>query len=128
MLVHVSDIMHSGAELPFVPQGATLSDALLEMTKKGLGMTAVVDRHRKLVGVFTDGDLRRTLEKPVDIKHINILDVMGKQPKTIRPHRLAAEAAQLMEQYKILNMLVTDDDGQLIGAFTMHDLLRAGVV
>lgn len=128
LLVHVSDIMHSGTELPVVPQGATLADALLEMTKKGLGMTAVVDRNHKLVGVFTDGDLRRTLEKPVDIKQISILDVMGKQPKTIRANRLAAEAAQLMEQYKILNMLVTDDDGQLTGALTMHDLLRAGVV
>ncbi|MGB8857228.1 MAG: KpsF/GutQ family sugar-phosphate isomerase, partial [Burkholderiales bacterium] len=128
LLVHVSDIMHSGAELPVVPQGATLSDALLEMTKKGLGMTAVVDRNRKLVGIFTDGDLRRTLEKPVDIKQISILDVMGKHPKTIRAGRLAAEAAQLMQQYKILSMLVTDEEGRLEGAFTMHDLLRAGVV
>ncbi|MGB9151328.1 MAG: KpsF/GutQ family sugar-phosphate isomerase [Burkholderiales bacterium] len=128
LLVHVSDIMHSGAELPVVPQGATLSDALLEMTQKGLGMTAVVDRNRKLVGIFTDGDLRRTLEKPVDIKQISILDVMGKRPKTIRAGRLAAEAAQLMQQYKILSMLVTDEEGRLEGAFTMHDLLRAGVV
>ncbi len=128
LLVHVSDIMHRGAELPFVPQGATLADALLEMSKKGLGMTAVVDRHHKLLGIFTDGDLRRTLEKPVDIKHINILDVMGKHPKTIRAHRLAAEAAQLMQQHKVLSMLVTDDEGRLEGAFTMHDLLRAGVI
>jgi arabinose-5-phosphate isomerase len=120
--------MHKHAALPFVPQGATLSDALLEITKKGLGMTAVVDRNHKLIGIFTDGDLRRTLEKPVDIKHINILDVMGKNPKTIRANRLAAEAAQLMQQYKILSLLVTDDDGRLEGALTMHDLLRAGVV
>jgi arabinose-5-phosphate isomerase len=128
LLVHVADVMHTGAELPSVPQGATLSDALLEMTRKGLGLTAVVDRNGKLAGIFTDGDLRRTLEKPVDIKQINILDVMGKNPKTIRANRLAAEAAQLMQQHKILAMLVTDDEGKLTGAFTMHDLLRAGVV
>jgi arabinose-5-phosphate isomerase len=128
LLVHVADVMHTGAELPCVPQGATLSDALLEMTRKGLGLTAVVDRNGKLAGIFTDGDLRRTLEKPVDIKQINILDVMGKNPKTIRANRLAAEAAQLMQQHKILAMLVTDDEGKLVGAFTMHDLLRAGVV
>jgi arabinose-5-phosphate isomerase len=128
LLVHVSDIMHQGESLPLVPVTAKLSDALLEMTRKGLGMTAIVDPDRRLLGVFTDGDLRRTLETPVEIHTTPITQVMKSAPRTIGPDALAAEAVQLMEQFKINGLLVTDPQGVLVGALNMHDLLRAGVV
>jgi arabinose-5-phosphate isomerase len=128
LLIHVSDLMHQGEALPRVPATARLSDALLEMTRKGLGMTAVVDNQEKLLGIFTDGDLRRTLDKPLDIHATPISEVMKPAPRTIGPNALAAEAVQLMEQYKINGLLVTDAQGKLVGALNMHDLLRAGVV
>lgn len=128
LLVHVSDIMHQGDSLPLVLVTANLSDALLEMTRKGLGMTAVVDTNGRLLGVFTDGDLRRTLETPVEIHTTPISQVMRASPRTIGPNALAAEAVQLMEQFKINGLLVTDLQGVLVGALNMHDLLRAGVV
>jgi arabinose-5-phosphate isomerase len=128
LLIHVSDLMHQGEALPRVPATARLSDALLEMTRKGLGMTAVVDNQEKLLGIFTDGDLRRTLDKPLDIHATPISEVMKPAPRTIGQNALAAEAVQLMEQYKINGLLVTDAQGKLVGALNMHDLLRAGVV
>ena len=128
LLVHVKDIMHSGDALPKVLHTALLSDALLEMSRKGMGMTAVVDEHGKLSGLFTDGDLRRTLDKNLDIHTTLITQVMTRSPRTIDADKLAAEAVQIMEQHKINGLLVTDSNRQLVGALNMHDLLRAGVV
>lgn len=128
LLVHVQDVMHQGEQLPKVTADASLSTALLEMTKKGLGMTAIVDDSNRILGVFTDGDLRRHLDTPLDIRTTPIRDVMSPNPLTIGPERLAAEAVQFMEQRKINGLLVADAAGHLVGAFNMHDLLRAGVV
>lgn len=128
LLVHVADIMHRGEQLPKVTADASLSTALLEMTKKGLGMTAIVDETNRILGVFTDGDLRRHLDTPLDIRATPIREVMSPNPLTIAPERLAAEAVQFMEQRKINGLLVADASGHLVGAFNMHDLLRAGVV
>jgi len=128
LLVHVADVMRSGEGIPKVPQGVTLADALLEMTRKGLGMTAIVDTDGRAVGIFTDGDLRRTLDRPVDIHAIPIDEVMTPSPRTIHPQRLAAEAVQVMDERKINGLLVADDSDRLVGALNMHDLLRAGVV
>ena len=128
LLVHVKDIMHKGDALPKVPQDATLSDALLEMTRKGLGMTAIVDAEDRVLGIFTDGDLRRTLDKTADIHGTPISSVMKANPRTIAPELLAAEAVQQMEQFKINGLLVADAERRLVGALNMHDLLKAGVV
>ena len=128
LLIHVRDIMHVDAALPKVAADAMLADALLEMTKKGLGMTAVVDEQDNLLGIFTDGDLRRILAKPIDIRTTPISQVMHSKPRNIHPEALAAEAVQLMEQYKINGLLVVDERQKLVGALNMHDLLRAGVV
>ncbi|MFA7239971.1 MAG: KpsF/GutQ family sugar-phosphate isomerase [Sulfuricellaceae bacterium] len=128
LLVHVRDLMHGGDALPCVREDALLTDALLEMTRKGLGMTAVVDGADRLVGIYTDGDLRRTLDKNGDIRALRVGDAMSRNPRTIAPDRLAAEAVQLMEHHKINGLLVTDEDGAALGALNMHDLLRAGVV
>ena len=128
LLLHVGDIMHSGEALPVVLEQATLHDALEMMSAKGLGMTAVVDDQGRLSGVYTDGDLRRTLNKPVDIHRLEVSEVMTRQCKTVAPDMLAAEALQLMDEKKINGLLVVNDQQQLIGAFNMHDLLRAGVM
>ncbi len=128
LLVHVKDIMHAGSALPKVAQTALLSEALLEMSRKGMGMTAVTDDNDKLLGLFTDGDLRRTLDKNLDIHTTLITQVMTLSPRTIDSNKLAAEAVQVMEQYKINGLLVTDENLRLVGALNMHDLLRAGVV
>lgn len=128
LLVHISDLMHGGEALPRVISGSSLKDALLEMTRKGLGMTAVCAADGKLLGIFTDGDLRRTLDKSLDLAGLCIDDVMARQPRTIESHRLATEAANEMEHHKINGLLVTDRAGNLVGALNMHDLLKAGVV
>jgi arabinose-5-phosphate isomerase len=128
LLVRVADIMHGGAALPTVGVDATLSAALLEMSGKRLGMTAVVHPDGTLAGIYTDGDLRRTLEKGTDVRTARIADVMTRDPHTIRSDRLAAEAVQYMEQFSIMALLVVDEAGRLVGAFNMHDLFRAGVV
>lgn len=128
LLVHVRDVMHAGAALPVVGEGASLKDALLEMTRKGLGMTAVIDDAGRLAGIFTDGDLRRTLEKSVDIHAADIAGLMTRGPKTIGPDQLAVEAVERMQELKINGMLVIDADRKLVGALNMHDLLKAGVV
>lgn len=107
---------------------ACVGDALLEMTQKGLGMTAIVDGEQRILGIFTDGDLRRHLDTPLDIRSTPISQVMSANPLTIAPDRLAAEAVQFMEQRKINGLLVAAPSGHLVGAFNMHDLLRAGVV
>jgi arabinose-5-phosphate isomerase len=128
LLVRVSDVMHTGEALPRVALGASLKEALLEMSKKGLGMTAVVDRQGALVGVYTDGDLRRTLDQTLDLSGISIEDVMTRSPRTITEQSLATEAVEQMEAAKILCLLVVDDRQQLVGALNMHDLFKAGVV
>ena len=128
LLLHVSDIMHADEALPRVPEEASLNDALEMMSAKGLGMTAVVDSEGRLSGVYTDGDLRRTLNRPVDIHRLKVSEVMTRNCKTVSPDMLAAEALQLMDEKKINGLLVIDDQQQLVGAFNMHDLLRAGVM
>jgi arabinose-5-phosphate isomerase len=128
LLVHVRDIMHSGDALPKVGHDATLKAALFEMTQKGLGMTAVVDPAGKVAGLFTDGDLRRTLEHALDLQQAKIADVMTRSPKTIGADELAVAAVEKMETLKINGLLVVDENNTLVGALNMHDLLKAGVV
>ncbi len=128
LLVRVRDVMHTGERLPRVTLAASTKEALLEMTDKGLGMTAVVDETDRVRGVFTDGDLRRALEKKLDILSVGVDQVMTPNPKTIGPDQLAAEAVEKMETLRINGLLVVNEDGQLAGALNMHDLLRAGVV
>src|SRR5690554_219192 len=128
LLLRVSDIMHSGDAIPKVTEDVSLSTALLEITRKGLGMTTVVNTKGELTGIFTDGDLRRTLDKSVDVHTTVIRDVMTRHGKTIRADHLAAEALNMMEELKINALPVTDENGQLTGAINMHDLLRAGVI
>lgn len=128
LLLLIEDIMHTGDAVPRVPEAATLTEALLEVTQKGLGMTAVTDERGRVVGIFTDGDLRRTLDRGSDIRQIGIAEVMTRNCKTASADMLAAEGLQLMERHKINALLVVNGDRQLIGALNMHDLLRAGVV
>ena len=129
LLLRISDVMHTGAALPSVGPDAKVSDALIEMTRKGLGMTGVVDDAGRLLGVFTDGDLRRTLDdSEVDLHGTPVRALMTTRAKTITPNRLAAEAARMMEDHKIHALLVVEEDGQLVGALNIHDLLRARVV
>ncbi|MCU7806663.1 MAG: KpsF/GutQ family sugar-phosphate isomerase [Candidatus Thiodiazotropha sp. (ex Semelilucina semeliformis)] len=128
LLLHVSDIMHTGDALPVVNTNDTLHDALEMMSAKGLGMTAVVDTEGHVAGLYTDGDLRRTLNNPVDIHTLGVCEVMTKNCKTAPPNMLAAEALQMMDKKKINGLLVVDEEQQLVGAFNMHDLLRAGVM
>ncbi|MDK2123176.1 KpsF/GutQ family sugar-phosphate isomerase [Parachitinimonas caeni] len=127
LLVHVRDIMHSGDELPIVPVGTSVKDALFEVSRKGLGMTAVVDANGNLVGLFTDGDLRRALDRDINLSTTLIESVMTRNPLCIDASHLAAEAVQIMETRKKNGLLVLDH-GKLVGALNMHDLLRAGVV
>ena len=128
LLLHVSDIMHSGAAMPKVREDSLLGDVLLEMTRKGLGTAAVVDQENRVLGIYTDGDLRRTLDHGIDVHTARAGDVMTRQCKTVSPNRLAAEALSMMENYKINALLVVDDDNHLIGVLNMHDLLKARVV
>lgn len=129
LLLHVEDIMHRGEEIPRVAQDASLSEALIEITKKGLGMTVVVDKDNQVVGIFTDGDLRRLLDHGVvNIAELMVRDVMVANCMTIRANILAAEALQLMDSKRVNAFPVVDDQHRLIGALNMHDLLRAGVV
>ncbi len=128
LLLHVSDIMHTGDALPVVCSDATLHQALQVMSEKGLGMTAVVAPNGQLAGIYTDGDLRRTLDKPIDIHAVRVSDAMTLKCKTVPPEMLAAEALQMMDELKINGLLVVDKNDKLVGAFNMHDLLRAGVM
>ena len=128
LLTHVRDIMHSGKGIPAVNQNATLAEAVLEISRKGLGMTAIVDDAGQVLGIYTDGDLRRTLEKRVDFTTTKISSVMSRNPRSIMPDALAVEAVQIMEQYNISQMLVIDSNNMLVGALNMHDLLRAKVI
>lgn len=128
LLTHVCDIMRSGERLPMVHENAMLSDAILEISKKGVGMTAIVDAGQRVLGIYTDGDLRRTLEKKLDFNATPVRSVMSANPRCIAPDALAAEAVQMMEQYNISQMLVVDGQHKLVGALNMHDLLHAKVI
>lgn len=128
-LLKISDVMHTGVAIPTVQAGATLTEALMEMSRKGLGMTAIVDGAGILQGVFTDGDLRRSLDDhAVDMRATLVSRAMSRHPKVIGPDKLAAEAAQLMEEHKIHALLVVDAERHVVGALNIHDLLRARVV
>jgi arabinose-5-phosphate isomerase len=124
----VKDVMRTGSAIPSVKDGELLSAALTEMTKKGLGLTAVVNEQKQPVGIFTDGDLRRTFAKGIFTHTVKINEVMHETPNTIHANELAVEAVEMMEQKKINGLLVVDDTGKLVGAFNMHDLLKAKVV
>jgi arabinose-5-phosphate isomerase len=129
LLLHISDIMHMGEQIPSVGADASLSATLMEMTRKGLGMTAIVDADERLLGVFTDGDLRRALDNTkVDLRVTPVTMLMTAKPKTISQDKLAIEAARLMEAHKIHALLVVDGDNRVVGALNIHDLLRARVV
>ncbi len=128
LLTLVGDIMRSGTRLPMVREEAMLSAALLEMSRKGVGMTAIVDENEVVLGIFTDGDLRRTLEKNLDFSKTPVRSVMSDNPRCIGKDSLAVEAVQLMEQYNINQMLVVNEQRQLVGALNMHDLLHAKVI
>lgn len=128
LLLHVSNIMHAGDDMPVVTEDTLLREALVEMTQKGLGTTAVIDHAGHVIGIFTDGDLRRTLDTQVDIHRAFISEVMTHQCKTVRAECLAVEALTLMEDHMINALLVVDNDQRLIGILNMHDLLRAGVM
>ena len=128
LLLRVEDVMHKGAQIPVVPAGTALSQALMEMTRKGLGMTAIVDKSGRVAGIFTDGDLRRTLDKQLDVHKAKIDEVMTRDCTTASPDMLAGEALHLMESRKFNGLLVVDQDRKLLGALNMHDLLRAGIV
>ncbi|WP_456027005.1 KpsF/GutQ family sugar-phosphate isomerase [Pseudomonas capeferrum] len=128
LLLKVENVMHSEDELPHVQRGTLLKDALMEMTLKRLGMTVILESDGRLAGVFTDGDLRRTLDRNLDIQTATIDEVMTPHGKTARPEMLAAEALKIMEDHKILALVVVDGDDHPVGALNMHDLLRAGVM
>ena len=128
LLLKVENVMHSGEELPQVVRGTLLKEALMEMTHKGLGMTVVIEEDGRLAGIFTDGDLRRTLDREIDIRNASIDAVMTPHGKTARADMLAAEALKIMEDHKISALVVVDKEDRPVGALNMHDLLRAGVM
>lgn len=129
LLLKIEDLMHTGETIPQVPENATLTQALMEMSRKGLGMTAIVDAEHRLLGVFTDGDLRRALDDiGVDMRGAPVAQLMTHTPKTIGPDKLAAEAAQLMDAHKIHALIVVDAQNRVVGALNIHDLMRARVV
>jgi len=128
LLLKVEHVMHTGEDLPKVQRGTLLRDSLMEMTRKGLGMTAVLEADGRLAGIFTDGDLRRTLDRSIDIRQAIIDEVMTIHGKTARPEMLAAEALKIMEDHKIGALIVVDENDHPIGAFNLQDLLRAGVM
>lgn len=128
LLLRVVDIMHTGDKIPCVGKDTALSQALLTMTEKGFGMTTVVDENKQLLGIFTDGDLRRTIDKGINLSNATIGDLMNRTPKTISNKALAAEALNIMEEKKITALVVRDEEHCPVGVIHMHDLLRAGVV
>lgn len=128
LLLRIDDIMHTGERIPRVFERTLLSEALVEMSRKGLGMTAVVDDGNRAVGIFTDGDLRRAIDREIDVHKTSISDIMTRECKTVAAGLLAAEALRVMDQGKINALLVVNEKQELVGALNMHDLLRAGVV
>jgi arabinose-5-phosphate isomerase len=127
LLLQVADLMRTGDAIPKVLDSANVAEALVEMSKKTLGMTTVVNKNGKLIGIYTDGDLRRTLDKNIDIREIPIQEVMTREPKLTHPKILAVEALQTMEDHRITSLVAVDDNHHPIGIIHMHDLLRAGV-
>lgn len=128
LLTYVRDVMRTGSAIPQVHAEIGLIDALLEITRKGMAMTAIVDGANRVLGVFTDGDLRRLLEQGRELQPIGIASVMQTQPRTVKPDQLAVDAVALMEQFRINQLLVVDDSGKLVGALHIHDLTRAKVI
>jgi len=128
LLLRVADIMHTGEKIPAVNGEVSLRDGLLEMSQKGLGMTAIVDGERRLRGIFTDGDLRRALDEVENVHETSMSEVMHPDCITVRPDTMAAQAVHDLEENKITALLVTDDDNVLVGALNIHDLFRAGVM
>lgn len=128
LLTYVRDVMRIGDQVPLVHQDATVRDALFQITAKRMGMTAIVDHDSRVVGIFTDGDLRRVLEREGDFRNLTITSVMTKAPRTIGPDHLAVEAVELMERHRINQMLVVDQTGKLVGALNMHDLFSKKVI
>ena len=128
LLTHVSDVMRKDSDVPQVGPDTLFSDLMREMSAKGLGLSAVVDADRRVMGIFTDGDLRRLVEKGVDLRSRRALDVMHSHPRTVRENCLAVEAVSLMEQYRITSVLVVDEAGLLCGALNTNDLMRAKVI
>ncbi|MEW5861990.1 MAG: KpsF/GutQ family sugar-phosphate isomerase [Pseudomonadota bacterium] len=128
LLTHVRDVMRTGDAVPMVRAGATLAEAILEITRKGMGMTTVVDGERRLIGIFTDGDLRRALERAVDLHATRIEAVMTRDPRTIRPEALAVQAVEVMESRKSTQLPVVDAANRVVGALNIHDLFRAKIL
>ena len=128
LLTHLGDVMRSGEAVPRVGPDASFSDLMREMSAKGLGASAVADAGGRVLGIFTDGDLRRLIEKGIDLRGLSAREVMHPGPRTIRDDALAAEAAQLMEQYRITSVLVVDSEGALVGAVNSNDLMRHKVI
>jgi arabinose-5-phosphate isomerase len=128
LLTRVRDVMRAGEGAPRVSRTAMLIEAMFVMSRGGLGMTAILDDDDRIVGIFTDGDLRRTLEKGIDLRATPIVDVMTRNPRVIGPDKLAAEAVEIMERNRINQLLVADEDRRLLGALNMHDLFRAKVI
>jgi arabinose-5-phosphate isomerase len=128
LLTHVSDVMRKGDHVPSVSPQASFTDLMREMSHKGLGASAVVDAEQKVLGIFTDGDLRRLIEKGVDLRALQAQDVMHASPRTVNQNALAVEAAELMEQFQITSVLVVNDEGRLCGALNSNDLMRAKVI
>ena len=128
LLTHVRDVMRTGENAPRVAHTATAMDGMLEVSRGRMGMTTVLDEHGRVIGIFTDGDLRRSLQKGVDLRLAPITDVMTQGPRTIGPDKLAAEAVEIMERYKVNQLVVVDEDQKLLGALNMHDLFRAKVI
>jgi arabinose-5-phosphate isomerase len=128
LLLHVKDVMRTGKDVPKVPAHMPLAEGLMEVTRKGLGMTAIVDEADHVLGVFTDGDLRRALDRAADLRHTRMDQVMTRHAKTVRMNTLAAEAVLIMETHRITSLVVVDADDTLVGALNVHDLMRAGVV
>ena len=128
LILRVADVMHTDDEVPSVGGEVNLSAGLVEMTRKSLGMTAIVDDDNRLLGVFTDGDLRRALDAAIDVHETKMKSIMHRNCKVTSPDVLAAEAVRIMEENKITGLLVTDDEGRLVGALNIHDLFRAGVM
>ncbi len=128
LLLHVSEIMHTGDDMPTVTLDVPISQALMEMTRTGLGTAAIVDENLKVLGIYTDGDLRRTLDREADVHRARISEVMTAECVTVAPNMLAAEALKIMEDREINALLVVDEEHRLVGVLVMHDLLRAGVI
>ena len=128
LLTHVEDVMRKGDQVPHVLADASFTELMREMSQKGLGASAIVDEHHNILGIFTDGDLRRLIEKGVDLRALHAKDVMHANPRTVLHYALAVEAAELMEQFQITSVLVVNDSGALCGALNSNDLMRAKVI